>query len=486
MAEADFAKIKRNIGRMIDQGAPETDIDEYLSSEGVTAAQLKGGPAPRSGSFLPITRDETGLHFDSNAGILGAAKKAFKLPAEVMSGQVDPKSDEGIGRAFDLGSFFSPVNPAVRAGDFAIPGAKEVVQQGVGGRLALGGPQVAPKPPTFEPLLNLRQKAPRTPTQDELLTTGANQFEQAKGLGVDYSPEAVKRMGDILRVDLDKAGLSERTAPTVAATIRQLQEIPPGAVASTLDNLHSLRMELNAAYGKFTDPAEQRAAKLAIDRVDEFIKAADPRTVLRGKAAEAGGLWGDALGNYAAGKRSQSLSTKEDIAALRAGTVNSGQNFDNALRQRVADIPVREMQGKGSGGFNAEELAALTGFAEGGPVRNTTRHIANLLGGGGGLGQVVTAGIGGLAGSTFGPIGTAIGAGVGSGAGMVAKALQNSMAKRALGKVDEKVRARSPLAEAMVANPGYTPKGQIGREAANAAIIRMLMGLPPEAEELSR
>lgn len=37
----DFAKIKRNIQRMIDQGAPESEIDQYVASEGVTAEQLR-------------------------------------------------------------------------------------------------------------------------------------------------------------------------------------------------------------------------------------------------------------------------------------------------------------------------------------------------------------------------------------------------------------------------------------------------------------
>lgn len=48
---ADYDKIKRNIKRMIDQNAPESDINDYLSSEGVTAAQLRNAapsanPAP--------------------------------------------------------------------------------------------------------------------------------------------------------------------------------------------------------------------------------------------------------------------------------------------------------------------------------------------------------------------------------------------------------------------------------------------------------
>lgn len=40
-ASPDLARIKRNVSRMIDQSAPETDIDAYLAEEGVTAAQLR-------------------------------------------------------------------------------------------------------------------------------------------------------------------------------------------------------------------------------------------------------------------------------------------------------------------------------------------------------------------------------------------------------------------------------------------------------------
>jgi|GEM_PF-4547846 len=40
----DFAKIKRNVQRMIDQNAPEADIDAYVASEGVTAEQLRAAP----------------------------------------------------------------------------------------------------------------------------------------------------------------------------------------------------------------------------------------------------------------------------------------------------------------------------------------------------------------------------------------------------------------------------------------------------------
>mgnify|MGYP000093063764 CR=1 FL=1 len=46
---ADTDRIKRNIGKMIDAGAPRADIDAYLSSEGVPVVRgrvKRALPAP--------------------------------------------------------------------------------------------------------------------------------------------------------------------------------------------------------------------------------------------------------------------------------------------------------------------------------------------------------------------------------------------------------------------------------------------------------
>lgn len=48
---ADLAKVKRNVGRMVEQNAPEADIDEYIRTEGVTLNQVrefKGVDRPES------------------------------------------------------------------------------------------------------------------------------------------------------------------------------------------------------------------------------------------------------------------------------------------------------------------------------------------------------------------------------------------------------------------------------------------------------
>jgi len=50
---ADIAKIKRNIKRMMDQGAPDADIDGYLAEQGVTLDMLKQAPAASAAPAAP-------------------------------------------------------------------------------------------------------------------------------------------------------------------------------------------------------------------------------------------------------------------------------------------------------------------------------------------------------------------------------------------------------------------------------------------------
>jgi hypothetical protein len=48
MAQPDTARIKENVASMISQGAPETDIDAYVASEGTTPEALRGAGSDTS------------------------------------------------------------------------------------------------------------------------------------------------------------------------------------------------------------------------------------------------------------------------------------------------------------------------------------------------------------------------------------------------------------------------------------------------------
>ena len=67
---ADIGRIKSNIQIMIDKGASETEIDNYISSEGVSLGQLQQAPAvqdsiaSQTGGFGSLTPTEMGQDDD--------------------------------------------------------------------------------------------------------------------------------------------------------------------------------------------------------------------------------------------------------------------------------------------------------------------------------------------------------------------------------------------------------------------------------------
>jgi hypothetical protein len=56
-------------------------------------------------------------------GVINAVKSAATAPQDALEGRLDPMSPEGLSRARDFAMTFSPMNPAVRAGDRALAGA---------------------------------------------------------------------------------------------------------------------------------------------------------------------------------------------------------------------------------------------------------------------------------------------------------------------------------------------------------------------------
>ena len=410
-------------------------------SQGMSDADLmKAKEQTYSGKLLPFSRDANGMRFDSNAGLLGSFKRAFTLPQEVYSGQIDPKSDEGMARAAEMATVVSPVSPALAAGGKAIPGIAQELK---------GMPSV--------------------PSTQMLRETGAAQFGKMREMGVDYKAAPISDMANKLKSDLYKEGVRENLAPDSFAVIEGLANPAPGAFA-TLADLHSARQTLQNSAQNFNRPKEQAVASEAIRRLDEFIAQSDPQTVLAGPAAEAAGVFKDALGNYAASARAKSLDKVGTKAERSASRANSGANLDNAIRQRVTGLLDSDKQ---LSGFSEAERTALDGIVRGTTGGNVVRRAGNILGGGGGIGSIMSGAAGAGAGSMISgdPLVTALLAAAVPAAGMAVKGAGNAMTKRALGAVNEQVRMRSPLYEALLRDAKLSPVNAGGRD----ALVRALM-----------
>lgn len=448
----------------IEKGGKTFEID---APDEASALAAFGGQSYKGG-VLPFSKDASGgVSFDPDAGILGAVKRAVTLPGRVAAGDAKLPSSGSVpgsvpfgdqesagAEVADLATMAAPVNPAIRAGDRAVPGM----------------------------LRALKPRQPDVPSATALKEAADRGYQSARDMGVDYSSGAVKSLFDGVERELFQAGAIDETAPKTFAILRKLQNPPDGSVAS-ISGLDAARQALGA-YA--LDPGKEGfAAKQALRRLDEFLTSPPEAAVVAGPAAEAGAEIASARGNLAAAKRSSRLTGEldraftgaEERADLNAAVANSGQNIDNALRQRVRDILVNP---KKIAGYSEDEIAALERVARGTPLSNAARFTGNLLGGGGGMGAMLTSamGAGGAAAATGSPMAAMAGA-MAPVAGMGSKKLANYLTRKSLDAADESVRMRSPLYEQLSRDAPMFVEGPEKR----AALLRMLMMSAPQGSQ---
>ena len=378
------------------------------------ATAKSGFPAAVPAADQPWYGEEKGIA----AKMLDAGKNLVTGIDDVMSGRVDPKSDQGIANITDAALVGTPVSAATRGG-LNWMGAK-------------------PKPKT---------KAV-APTGVELKGIGGAGFDMARGMDVRYNPGAVQSMAMKLQSRLLKEGFRDRpeSASETFAEIRGiLGSGGPGAFVS-IDDLHAIRRSLQNTAQNFNKPTDQKAAAQLIQEIDEFIINPDPKAVMAGDAAEAGRIWSEAKGNYAAGSKSDELRGLESNAEIDAAVANSGSNIENRIRARVGAILKSK---KEQSGYTPQEIQMMDELAKGTTFRNWVRKVGNLGGGGGALAALM----GGMGVHFGGPLG--LGAAIAVPA--TAKFAGNQMARGALHRIDEAVRQRSPYHQGQVATAPVPP-----------------------------
>src|SRR5262249_16302374 len=91
---ADIARIKGNIAKMIAQNAPETDIDAYVNSEGVSLDDLRGASTPDKYQQAAVEERDAlkAKGIDTGAGLTRrlAQGLTFNLADEALAGLSTP------------------------------------------------------------------------------------------------------------------------------------------------------------------------------------------------------------------------------------------------------------------------------------------------------------------------------------------------------------------------------------------------------------
>lgn len=417
----------------------------------------QAGQAVQKGNILPISKDSSGnVSFDPDAGIFGYLKRAFTLPGEAMRGEVPVAdsqgmpSDQAIGRAMEMGSVVTPMTPGIRAGEQAIPGVGRAMRQA-----------------NVEP-----------PSAEALKMAAKSGYDEVRDAGVDYTAQSVVNMADDIARALEADGVLGELAPKTFKILDKLRAAPEGSVAP-ISGVEAARRSFGNAAKDFANPTEQLAAKRAMAGLEKFVASPPEEAVVAGAAAEAGGKLAAARGNYAAFKRSEKLTGLGEAADIRAAVANSGQNADNATRQRLASLLLKP---KDAAGFDGAERAAIEQVARGVPGANPARTVGNILGGGGGLGTLLTGGIGGGAGAILGNApGAVIGATLPPAIGAGLKQVAAALTKGGLSKVDRMTRKRSPLYEEMLKRAAKEPDYDLRR----ALRLRALLA-GPASTDISR
>lgn len=279
-----------------------------------------------------------------------------------------------------------------------------------------------------------RPKAPsvpkvEAPTITELKTAAEGAYKSPEVLNLEIKPGTMRTYSDNAKLSLNQDGFDDIVAPKTFALLERIQNFPPNATV-TGQNLNSLRKTLGKVAGS-NDPTERAAASMAIDHLDDFIPKIGRQDVLGGDPAAAAAKLEEARGNYAAAMQSEKIDKKTVRAQIRADASNSGMNVENAVRQRMADVVLNPKEARG---LSSAELQQAQRISEGTKLQNTLRYTGNALGGGGGLGAVIT----GIPSAGIAP---AVGFGL--------KLISNRMTLQQANRLSEAIRMRAPLASSV-------------------------------------
>lgn len=314
-----------------------------------------------------------------------------------------------------------------------------------------------------------------TPETKELLDTARAAYRRVGNAPVDYTPGAMQDVVAGSKYVLEHpsvGGFSPEKAPLVHSTLDRFNAMgerraAEGRPISAVD-FDALRSQLRGLPG-----ADGVAGRHAVSVLDTYMYHPPPGAVVRGTASDLDTIRRDlemARGNYRAGKTAETVEEAIDRAGTKAAMAHSGLNVDNATRQRLGAFVTTNAGEKALFGATDAERAALEAVAKGDWTTNKLRRYGNLLGGGGGLGQTFTSGLGGSVGAGtahmmgLDPTSTMVAAGGGAAvpfmAGTAMRTAANERTVRAAEEAARMIRQNSPLyaAREAVSQPIADPR----------------------------
>ena len=289
-----------------------------------------------------------------------------------------------------------------------------------GALLGAGGASAAAR--KFQEMAAARTAANAVPSAENLLTSGSNGFEAVKGSDAVIKPSSIEQMAKDIKTEMLNEGkhpASEGQAGVFAALDR-LEALGQSAGGVTPKDMEVIRKNLvdlkpNLAAG----PTARMASDKFMEKYSnlgqaDLLNGSNPFPTLK-----------NAIGDWAAGKRAETIQGKRNLAELNLNSpvggldmASSGQALQRTMKQLARPVNNTNMPVARKLGFNAGEVGAITQAANG----NKLTHLGDVAN------QVIPHWMGGGA------------------AGAVLRAMGGLSVKRQVSALDSLVRSRSPLA----------------------------------------
>lgn len=293
---------------------------------------------------------------------------------------------------------------------------------GVAGALAVGvGATSAAR--RFQEMAAARNAAKAVPSGDQLLKSGGAGFEAVKASDAIIKPSSVEQMAKDIKTEL----LNDGKHPTIEgqaglfSTLDRLEAMGASGGGVTPKDMEVIRKNL-VGMKTALDPSAAGAARQATNSFMEKYSNLGQSDLLNGSNPFP--TLKNAIADWAAGKRSQTIQGKMNLADLNAGSPvgaldsgTTGQALQRTMKQLArprnnTNEPVARRLG-----FNDREVGAITDAAMG----NKMTHAAELMD------RLIPAKLGAIP-------------------AMVARQIGGLSTKRQVSSLDSLVRSRSPLA----------------------------------------
>lgn len=233
-----------------------------------------------------------------------------------------------------------------------------------------------------------RFKPTPRPTVQELRSASSAAYDTAENAGARYSAPSTDRMITNALDDLRASGIDRDLHPKTLAAARRLNAAP---AEPTIRELDTLRQIANDAAGSI-EAGERRLGKKLIEHIDDFVSKAGPSDVVGGDPALTATAINEARSLWAASRKAETVDKVLQRAERQASSAHSGGNYDNSVRQGFKNLLNNDKKVRG---FTADERAAMEQIVRGTTGQNIARAGGKLMGGGGGLGAMVTSVAGG-------------------------------------------------------------------------------------------